>query len=99
MVALFVRNQVFMGDTTHSREFPANFFKTVAKVVRKRIVEVLNEKLKQTEHVRPCKLVADKDTTKHRTRQLICLTTFFPEADELIQTLYIDHPLIRHHKT
>ena len=49
--------------------------------------------------MRPCKIIADKDTTKHRTRQLICLTTVFPEAKDFIQTLYIDHPLIKHHKT
>ena len=48
--------------------------------------------------MRPCKIIADKDTTKHRTRQLICLTTVFPEAKDFIQTLYIDHPLIKHHK-
>lgn len=45
------------------------------------------------------KIVADKDTTKHRTRQLVCLTTVFPESSEFIQTVYIDHPLIKEHRT
>ena len=99
MVALFVKGGVFMGDTNHSTEYPAHFLKSVADVVRAKIKEVLNKPLKQTGHVRPCKVIADKDTTKHRTRQLICLTTVFPEAKDLIQTIYIDHPLIRHHKT
>ena len=63
MVALFLRNPVFMGDTNQSR---ANFLKSVAKVVIDRIVEGLNEKQKQTELVRPCNIVADKDTTKQK---------------------------------
>ena len=74
-----------MGDINHSTEFPANFLKSVASVVRSKIKETLSKKLKQTGHVRPCKIIADKDTTKHRTRQLICLTTIFPEAKEIIQ--------------
>ena len=99
MVALFVKNGVFMGDTNHSTEFPARFLKNVASVVRDKMSNVLKIKLKQTGHVRPCKIIADKDTSKHRTRQLICLTTVFPGAEDLIQTVFIDHPLIRHHKT
>ena len=99
MVALFVRGNVFMGDINHSKQFPEKFLSSVATVVREKIKEMLNTKLKQTGHVRPCKIVADKDTTKHRTRQLICLTTVFPEADDFIQTVYVSHPLIRYHKT
>ena len=99
MVALMVKNYVFMGDTNHSKEFPAKFISSVATVVRKKIREMLNKKLEQTQHVRPCKIVADKDTLKHRTRQLVCLTTVFPEASEFIQTVYIDHPLVKEHKT
>ena len=60
---------------------------------------MLNTKLEQTQHVRPCKVVADKDTLKHRTRQLVCVTTVFPEASEFIQTVYLDHPLIKEHRT
>ena len=85
LVAIFVKNGLYMGDINHSTEFPANFLKSVASVVRSKIKETLSKKLKQTGHVRPCKIIADKDTTKHRTRQLICLTTIFPEAKEFIQ--------------
>ena len=64
----------------------------------KKIKEVLKIKLPQTGFKRPVKVLADKDTTKHWTRQIVCLTTIFPDAEQLIQTLYIDHPLIKHHK-
>ena len=32
-----------------------------------------------------------------RTRQLVSFVTVIPEADELIQAIYIDHPLVRYH--
>ena len=35
MVALMVKNDVFMGDTNHSKEFPAKFILSVSTVVRK----------------------------------------------------------------
>ena len=98
MVAVFVKNSVFMGDTNHSKIFPPHFLKSVANVIRKKVKKLLQETLAQTGIERPCKIIADKDTIKHRTRQLMCLTTVFPEAEDLIQTVYIDHPLVRHHK-
>ena len=67
-------------------------------MIRKKVKKLLQETLAQTGIERPCKIIADKDTIKHRTRQLMCLTTVFPEAEDLIQTVYIDHPLVRHHK-
>ena len=54
--------------------------------------------MKQTGFKPPIKVIADKDTLKHRTRQLIALTSVFPGAEDLIQTLYIAHSLIKHHK-
>ena len=66
-------------------------------MVRDQIKETLAIILKQTGHVRPCKILADKDTTKHRTHQLISKTSVFPDVKDLIQTIYIDYPLIKHH--
>ena len=97
-VAAIVAGGTFMGDTNHSTEFAANYLSSVATVVRDKIKEYLNTHLKQTGLKPPVKIVADKDTIKHRTRQIIALTTFFPDAEELIQTLYISHPLVKHHK-
>ena len=97
LVTLFVKNVLYMGDINHSPDFPAKYLKSVASVVRDQIKETLDTILKQTGHVRPCKIIADKDTTKHMTRQLICITSVFPDAKDLIQTIYIDHPLIKHH--
>ena len=97
-VALYVKGHVYMGDIYHSKRFATDFLPKVADVVRAEVQGVLKEKLPQTGFMRPVKIVADKDTTKHRTRQVVCVTTVFPEAEDLIQTLFIDHPLIKHHK-
>ena len=86
-----------MGETNHSKEFPRHFLNSVAHVVKEKIKAYLNTPLLQTGFKPPVKIVADKDTIKHRTGQIIALTSFFPEAEDLIQTLYICHPLVRHH--
>ena len=39
--------------------------------------------------------MADKDTYKHRTRQIIALISVFPQAQDLIQNIYIVHPVIK----
>jgi hypothetical protein len=96
-VALMVKGKVYMGNINHSKEFASKYLEHLAEVVRDEIKAMLNTVLPQTGFKRPVKIIADKDTTKHRTRQIVCLTTIFPEADELIQALYIDHPIVKHH--
>ena len=97
-VAAIVAGGTFMGETNHSKEFAASFLTSVATVVREKMQEYLKTPLTQTGFKPPVKIVADKDTIKHRTRQIIALTTFFPDAEELIQTLYVSHPLVKKHK-
>ena len=41
--------------------------------------------------------MADKDTYKHRTRQIIALITVFPEAEDFIQHVHIAHPVVTQH--
>ena len=96
-VAAVVAGGTFMGETNHSAEFAASFLTSVAAVVREKITQYLKTPLLQTGFKPPVKIIADKDTKKHRTRQIIALTTFFPDAEELIQTLYISHPVVKHH--
>ena len=98
LVALHVKAGTYCGETNHSKEFPAKFLKSLAAEIKDKINNELGTILDQTGNKRPVQIIADKDTKKHRTRQLVCLTTVFPSANQLIQTLYIDHPLIRHHK-
>lgn len=85
-VAMMVKGKVFMGNINHSTEFPSDYLEHLAAVVKEEIIKMFGGIF-----------VADKDTAKHRTRQAVCLTTIIPEAEELIQTLYIGHPVSKHH--
>ena len=76
----------------------AELIEHLAAECREEIKVMFDEVLPQTGFRRPVKIVVNKDTTKYRTRQAVCVSSIFPEADELIQTVYIDHLIIRHYK-
>ena len=98
-VALYCKAGIWMGDTNHSKRFSGNFINSVGQSVSNKIKTVLKQTLTQTGELRPVKIIADKDTLKHRTRQLVCLVTVFPHSECLIQHVYISHNIIRHHST
>ena len=98
-VALYCKAGIWMGDTNHSCYFADNFITSVGQVVSNKIKSTLNQTLDQTGELRPIKIIADKDTSKHRTRQLVCIVTVFPNTEHLIQHLYINHTIIKHHST
>ena len=95
LVATIVKGDTFMGDINHSAEFPSKFLKTVSEIVRSKIKEYLMTDMSQTGFKPPIKIVADKDTYKYRTRQIIALISVFPQAQDLIQHIYIAHPVIK----
>ena len=51
----------------------------------------------QTGFKPPVKIIADKDTCKNRTRQLVSRLIVVPDADDLIQPVYLGHPVVRFH--
>ena len=55
-----------MGNINHSKQFTSDFLTSVAFVVRKKINSFLSTPMKQTGFKPPIKIIADKDTTKHR---------------------------------
>ena len=77
-----------MGDTNHSTEFPSQFLEHFAEVVRQDVKDELDKVMPQIGFRRPVKIIADKDTTKHRTKQVVCILSVFPNANELIQNIY-----------
>ena len=97
LVATIVQGNTFMGDINHSDKFPRAFLKSVASIVKQKIKKYLKKDLKSTGFKPPVKLVADKDTYKHRTRQIISLITVFPQAKDFIQHVYIAHPVVTKH--
>ena len=61
-----------------------------------KVKEYIKSDMDQTGFKPPVKLVADKDTYKHRTRQIIALITVFPQADDFIY-VSVAHPIVTKH--
>ena len=74
-----------MGDINHSYKFSQKYLESVAEVIKDKVKRYLRTPLPQTGFSPPVKVLADKATHKHRTRQFVGLTTIVPNAVELIQ--------------
>lgn len=96
-IALNIQNGCDMGDINHSIAFAKKFLSYVSIAVRNRLKVFLNDRLVQTGFQPPLKIIADKATWKHRTRQFIMAITIVPDSDELIQALFLGHPVVKTH--
>ena len=65
---------VDVGDINHSYKFLQKFLESVAEVVKDNVKDYLKKPLPQTGFAPPVKVLADKATYKHRTRQFVGLT-------------------------
>ncbi|CAB4032571.1 Hypothetical predicted protein [Paramuricea clavata] len=97
LVTLESHNGCDMGNINHSRKFPAQILPFIADETKARVKKFLCTPLVQTGFLPPVKVIADKDTKKHRTRQVVLLVTIVPDAAELIQYIYLDHPIVKKH--
>ncbi len=86
-----------MGNINHLRKFPAQILPFIADETQARVKKFLCTPLVQTGFLPPVKVIADKDTKKHRTRQVLLLVTIVPEAVQLIQSMYLDHSIVKKH--
>ena len=77
--------------------FAKNFLPDVSNTVRNRLKAFTNNVLIQTGFQPSLKSIAYKTTWKHRTRQFIMFVTIVLDSDQLIQTLYLGHPIIKSH--
>lgn len=69
-VLMLKKMGVFVGTTNHSQAFPPQFVKTCHNVLKTSIMsymKLISSKLKF--HI-PFSITADKDTSKHRSRQV-----------------------------
>lgn len=96
-VLLHNLNGVDVGNVNHSKNFVAKFLPYVAKEVKHRLIKFLTARLPQTGCVPIGKIVADKATTKHRTRHFICYITCVPDAEDLIQALFLEINIVKGH--
>ena len=96
-VALNSLGEIDMGNINHSRMFSMKFLPFVANVIQNRVKGFLSGRMIQTGFKPPVKIIADKDTHKHRTRQLVAVLVVVPDAETLIQPIYLGHPVVLHH--
>ena len=94
---LLYRCGVDVGDINHSHKFAQNYLHSVAEVVKGKIQGFLNTRKPQTGFMPPIKVLADKATYKHRTRQFLGVATVVPDADDLIQYIYLWSPIVKKH--
>ena len=95
-------NDVFMmkksggtvGEINHSRKFPASFRKSVARVVNGRIKKFIQKPLKQTGHLPPVAISADKGTFKGTPRQFCGVVTVNPGGENFLEVLSAGQPVV-----
>ena len=69
----------------------------MAEVVKGKIQDFLNARIPKTGFTLPMKILADKATYKHCTRQFVGVVTMVPDADDLIQYSYLRSPIVKKH--
>ena len=97
LIYLHSVNGCDVGDINHSYRFPPQFLKHVAKVIQDHLKRFLDTRLTQTGHKPPAKVVADKATWQHQTRQLIGIVTVVPDADQPLQAMILGTPVVKLH--
>ena len=86
-------NGVFVGDLNHSKNFPAHLRPFVDEVVTSKVKNFLTS-LKQTGHLPPLAISADKGTYKHRSRQFLMVCTVNPDGENLIEVISCGQPVV-----
>ena len=92
-----INDGIDMGDLNHSHNFPPKFRPFVAKEIHRRMSSFLTSRMLQTGYLPPINVGADKGTNRHRTRQFITALTVVPDAEELLQPIYIGQPVVKDH--
>ena len=93
-VLLLAQSGAVVGELNHSRKFPAAFRPFVTKVVHDKVQKYLNTPLKQTGHLPPCGVSADKGTYKHRSRQFLSCVTVMPGGNNWLEVLTCGKPVV-----
>ena len=62
-----------VGDKNHSRAFPPQFIRTMNDVLRQSLQDYISGQRDHLGFKLPFSITADKDTSKHRSRQVSCL--------------------------
>ena len=69
-VLMLKKMGVFVGTSNHSAAFPPQFVKACHKILTSSIVSYLKRTSENLKFQVPFSITADKDTSKHRSRQV-----------------------------
>ena len=83
-----------IGDINHSRKFPERFRKSVCRVINGRIKNFMKTPLKQTGHLPPVAVSADKGTYKGTPRQFCGIVTVNPGGENFLEVLTAGQPVV-----
>ena len=92
-VLLLAKSGAIVGEINHSRKFSAAFRPSVAKVVHSKVEKFLKTPLRQTGHLPPCGVSADKGTYKHRSRQFCSCIVVMPGGNNWLEVLSCGQPV------
>lgn len=92
LVDILQKSGVDVGEINHSAEFVKKFSPVCASVVNSKIKEHLETRLPQTGQRPPVKIVCDKATWQHKTKQLTGVVTVVPDSEVPIQAFYLGAP-------
>ena len=70
ITALHLMPGTVVGDKNHSKETPPKFIRTMRDVLKKSMKEYISGLADHISFVTPISITADKDTSKHRSRQV-----------------------------
>ena len=97
LIYLHSANGCDAGDINHSYRFPPEFLKHVCHVIEGHLKTYLSSRLIQTGYKPPVKVVADKATWQHQTRQLIGIVTVVPDSEQPLQAMVLKTPVVKTH--
>ena len=97
LIYLHSVNGCDVGDINHSFNFVPQFLKHVAQVIEDRLKRFLCTRTVQTGFKPPVKIVADKATWQHQTRQIIGIVTVIGDADQPLQAMVLGSPVVKSH--
>ena len=93
-VLILAKSGATVGELNHSRKFPAAFRPSVTKVVHSRVEKFLGTPFRQTGHLPPCAVSADKDAYKLRSRQFCSCVVVMPGGNIWLEVLTCGQPVV-----
>ena len=94
-ISLLSMLNVDVGELNHSNKFPAKFIPYLSNNIDQKIKHFFTTPMAQTGFKPALKITADKATYCHRTRQFIGCITVIPEAEDVIQCIFLGAPIVR----